>query len=166
MSGVKIEIRRAKEEDWLYIKEKIQKYLLDATNTSWQQFFVLKSDAKTVAFSRLLDHKAYFEIASLGVDYYYRKKGFGTKMLEFLIEEAKRISPEKPIYGVTHKPEFLQNVGFEEVSEYPEYLDYKKNHICKYPFKIKILRYKEKKKESAGVSTFNPRRFLLHLFRR
>jgi len=136
-----IEIRRAKEEDMPYIEEKLQKYVLDATNINWQQFFVTKNNERTVAFGRIIDHGDYFEIASLGVDYYHRKKGIAKKLLIFLIKEARRWGPKKPIYGVTHIPEFTKKVGFKEVNIYPEYLEYKKNYICKLDSsKIKIMK--------------------------
>lgn len=143
MTKLKIEICRAKEEDMPYIEEKLQKYVLDATNASWQQFFVAKNDSRAVAFGRLIDHGEYFEPASLGVDYYHRRKGIGLRLLIFLIEDARRLDPQKPIYGVTHRPGFLKKLGFEEVHVYPEYLEYKKNHICKLDgSKIKIMKYK------------------------
>jgi len=144
MSGHVVKICRAKQEDASYIEEKLEKYALDSTNATWQQFFVAKLDAKTVAFARIIDHGEYLELASLGVDYYHRKKGLGTKMLLFLIQEAKRLDSKKPIYGATHKPIFLKNVGFEKVDSYPEYFDYKKNCICKHPSWITILKYRDR----------------------
>jgi N-acetylglutamate synthase-like GNAT family acetyltransferase len=138
-----IGIQKAKKEDMPYIKEKLQKYILDDTNLNWRQFFVGRSDGRVVVFGRIIDHREYFELASLGVDYYYRKKGFGIKMLTFLIKQAVKLNPHKPIYGVTHRPGFLKKTGFEEVNTYPEYLDYKKNYICKLDgSKIKIMRYR------------------------
>ena len=142
MTKSQIEICRAKEEDMPYIEEKMQKYLLDTTNAIWQQFFVLKNGGRIITFGRIIDHGEYFETASLGVDYYHRGKGFGTKMIIFLTEEAKKMAPRKLIYGVTHLPEFFKKVGFVEVNNYPEYLEHKKNYICKYPSKIKIVQYK------------------------
>ncbi len=126
------------------IKEKIKKYLLDSTNIGYQQFFVAKVDGRIVVFGRIIDHEKFFETASLGVNYYYRGKGLGTKMIIFLVEEAKRMNPKKPIYGVTHRPNFFKKVGFEIAGAYPDYFDYKKNRICKYPSKIEIMKYKEK----------------------
>jgi N-acetylglutamate synthase-like GNAT family acetyltransferase len=139
----KIKICRAKPEDMSYIEEKLKRYLLDSTDIHWQQFFVIKNNDKIVAFARIKDHGEYFEFASLGVDYYHRKKGYGKKMLLFLIKEAKRLNYSKPIYSVTHLSEFLGKFGFEEVDVYPDYLDYKKNYICKYPYKIKIMKFKK-----------------------
>ena len=124
-------IRRAEQEDAPYINEKLEKYLLDPTNATWQLFFVAKHDRKTVAFGRIIDHGDFFEIASLGVDYYYRKRGIGIKILSFLIEEAKRVNPAKPIYAVTHRPGFAKKVGFREIQTGPEPLEYKRRHKCK-----------------------------------
>ena len=139
-----MEIYRAKEEDRPYVEEKLQKYLLDSTNLELQQFFVAKDNDKVVAFGRVIDHGEFFEIASLGVDYYHRQKGIGKKMLLFLIGEAKRKSPKKPIYVVTHVPEFLKKGGFEEVNICPECLQYKRNNVCKLDnSKIKIMKHRE-----------------------
>lgn len=136
-----IKIERAAKKDAPYIKEKLKNYILDAEGASWKQFFVAKNNGKTMAFGRIIDHGGYFEIASLGVDYYHRKKGIGTKMLSFLIEEAKRLNPKKAIYGVTHRPGFLLKLGFKEIKKAPEALEYKKYHKCILPpSKIKIMR--------------------------
>jgi N-acetylglutamate synthase-like GNAT family acetyltransferase len=137
----KITICRAEEKDSSYIKEKVKKYALDATNIDWRHFFVAKQRGKTVAFGRIIDYGDYFELASLGVDYYQRGKGIGVMLLRFLIEEAKRQGKGKPIYGVTHRPGFLEKVGFKEVNDYPEELKYKRDHKCRLdPAKIKIMR--------------------------
>jgi len=134
-------IQKAQERDWPYIKEKLVKYALDGTDAGWEEFFVARLGEKTVGFTRILDYGDYFELASMGVDYYHRKKGIGKKMLAFLIGEAKRISPDKPVYGVTHRPGFLRPFGFKEVEDAPEEMTYKKYHKCILePSKIKIMR--------------------------
>ena len=136
-----IEIQRAAEEDAPYIEEKLKKYILDDDGANWKQFFAAKNNGKIVAFSRIIEHDKYFEIASLGVDYCHRKKGIGVKLLLFLIEEAKRLNPKKAIYGVTHRPEFLKKAGFKEIEKGPEALEYKKYNKCILPpSKIKIMR--------------------------
>jgi len=138
-----MKIERAKEKDWPYIQEKLKKYILDATDTNWQQFFVAKNSGKTVGFGRIKDHKEYFEIASLGVDYYNRGKGIGVKTLLFLAEEAKRQNPEKPIYAISHKPGFFKKAGFEEITNAPEALEYKKKTICRLdPANSRIMKLK------------------------
>lgn len=136
-----VTICRAQEEDAPYIEEKLIKYFLDSTDATWDKFFVAKYNNKTVAFGRIIDHTDYFEIASLGVDYYHRKKGIGIKLLSFLIEEARKIDHKKPIYSVSHIPAFAQKAGFREVSTGPEALEYKRHYKCRLPaLKIKILK--------------------------
>ena len=136
-----ITICRAQEADVPYIKEKLQKYMLDSENATWQQFFVAKHNEKTVAFGRIIDYRDFFEIASLGVDYYYRGKGIGTKILLFLAEEAKRLDCQRPVYLVTHRPTFFRRSGFKEVTKAPEALKHKKYNKCVLPPpKIKIMK--------------------------
>ena len=134
-------IQRADEKDWPYIQEKLGKYELDGEGADWKDFFVVKSGGKTVAFGRIIDRSDYFEIGSLGVDYYHREKGFGIKLLVFLIEEAKRLDPSKEIYGVTHRPGFVEKAGFKEITQgIPEELEYKRQTKCKKPSTIKIMK--------------------------
>ena len=136
-----IKIDRVRETDKPYIKEKLKNYILDATNLEWERFSVARKADKPVAFGRIVDHGDFFEIASLGVDYYHREQGIGIKMLKCLIEEAKRLDPKKPIYGVTHRPGFLKKVGFIEVEIGPAPLEHKKHHRCiLHPSKIKIMK--------------------------
>ena len=134
-------IKRAEASDAPYIQEKLVNYILDKTDADWSKFFVGKSNGKTVSFGRIIDHGDYFEVASLGVDYYHRKKGIGVKMLNFLKEEAKRRDPNKEIYGVTHRPGFLIKAGFQEIPLGPEALEDKKHNKCILtPDKIKIMK--------------------------
>ena len=134
-----IRIQRAEQADWPYLKEKLHKYMLDAVGADWRKFFITKHNGKTVAFGRIIDHGDYFEIASLGVDYYHRGKGAGSRLLSFLVEEAKRLDPQKAIYGVTHRPGFVEKAGFKEIANAPEALEYKKSK-CLDPSKIKIMK--------------------------
>ena len=136
-----IKIQKAQASDWPYIQEKLKKYALDETDADWCQFFVAKVDGKTRAFTRIIDRDGIIELASIGVDYYYRKKGIGKTLLKFLIEEAKRQYPNKAFYGVTHRPGFLLPFGFKEVDNAPEALEHKRQHECILaPSKIKIMR--------------------------
>jgi len=138
-----VEFAKAGPGDFAYIKEKIGKYLLDGHNINWQEFFVGKVGQRVVCFGRILDYGDSFEIASLGVDYYHRKKGLGKKILLYLIEQARQEDPQKPIYGVTHVPNFVRACGFVEIkSDYPEYLDDKRKNRCHLdPSKIKIVKW-------------------------
>jgi len=139
---IEIKIEPASEKDFLYIKKKLSKYLLDADNAKWEDFSVAKSTDKTVGFARLIDHKEYFEVASLGVDYYHRKKGIGTKLVKYLVEKAKHIDQGKPIYAVSHIPDFLKKLDFRETTELPAILEQKKTQKCKiYPERSRILKF-------------------------
>lgn len=127
-----IEISKAKKKDSFYVQEMIKKYLLDSTNVNWRQFFLARAQDRIVSFGRIVDHGDFFEIASLGVDYYHRRKGIGRTMLIFLIQEASRKNAQKPIYGVTHLERFLASCGFVQVKDnYPVSLDYKRKYICR-----------------------------------
>ena len=138
---IHVTIEKARESDWSYIQEKLKRYALDSTDAEWRQFFVARLNGKTIAFTRIIERGNAVELASMGVDYYHRRKGVGKKLLEFLIEETKRVYPGKPIFGVTHRPGFLKPFGFKEVKEAPESLTYKKNHQCiLHPAKIKIMK--------------------------
>lgn len=109
----------------------MRKYLLNFEDSVWDKFFVARVEDRTVAFGRVIDHGDYPEAASLGVDYYFRSKGIGMKLLLFLLNEAKSIGPDKGLYGVTHIPGFLEKAGFKVITEGPEELEYKRHNKCK-----------------------------------
>ena len=117
---------------------------MDANDAEWHHFFVAEISSNVKGFGRIIDRGDYIELASLGVDYYSRKKGIGKRLLEFLIQEAKRLYPGKKIYGVTHRPGFLIPFGFKDVKEAPPALEYKKYNKCILePSKIKIMRLQD-----------------------
>jgi N-acetylglutamate synthase-like GNAT family acetyltransferase len=137
----KVVITKSQSTDWPYIKEKLHRYALDANHAEWKHFLTAKINGKVVGFARIIDRADYVELASLGVDYYYRKQGIGKKLLAFLIEKARRTYPDKEIYGVTHRPAFLMPFGFKEVKKAPAALEHKKNNECILePAKIKIMK--------------------------
>jgi len=137
----KITIQRAEVKDRTYISEKLIKYGLDTYNADWRQFFVARADGKTVAFGRIIEHEDCLEIASLGVDYYYRGKGIGEVMLTYLVGETRKLDSRKAVYGVTHLPGFMAKAGFKEISGAPEAMEYKKNHRCNDPSKMSIMKW-------------------------
>ncbi|NQU73889.1 MAG: GNAT family N-acetyltransferase [Candidatus Omnitrophica bacterium] len=127
-----VRIQRTTKKDFPYIEEKLEKYILDGDNIDWRTFFVARLNRKTVAFGRIINHGEYFEIASLGVDYYHRKKGIGRMILLSLAEKAKRRDSRKPVYCVTHSPVFFKKSGFKETKDIPEKLKLKKCEKCKF----------------------------------
>ncbi len=127
-----IKIKRTTKNDIPYIEEKLEKYILDGDNIDWRTFFVAQLNGKTVAFARVVDHGEYFEIASLGVDYYHRKRGVGRMILLSLAEKAKKRDFRKPVYCVTHSPDFFEKSGFKETKDIPEKLKLKKHKKCKF----------------------------------
>ena len=147
-----ITIEHAKESDQAYIDERIKKDLLDSEGATWDKFFVAKHGTKTVAFGRIIDHGGYLEIASLGVDYYYRKRGIGLEMLRFLIKTALENVPPKEVYLVTHIPDFFKKVGFGEIPTGPRELEYKRLNKCKLDAsKIKIMKFQENTQDKGAI---------------
>jgi len=140
----RIEIKKATKRDMPYIREKIRKYWLDGKRLSADQFFVakvVKKRNRIAAFGRIIDHGDFFELASLGVDFYYRGHGRANKMMNFMIKEAKRKDRKKEVFGVTHIPKFISKFGFKEVKSFPEKLEHKRKKGCKLsPSKIKIMK--------------------------
>ena len=143
LNKVTMEISKANKEDFAYIKGKLKKYLLDATDIDWRQFFVVRLKNKIVAFGRIIDRGDCLEIASVGVDYYHRRKGIGKRLVNYLLEIAKEIDGKKPIYAVTHLPKFAQSCGFVQIQDNcPSSLEYKRKHLCRLDeSKIKIMRW-------------------------
>ena len=136
-----IEIRKAQKEDIPYIQEKIKKYILDGKDMQCEHFWVATSKGKTVGFGRIIDRKDFFEIATLGVDYYHRRQGIGVTLLKYLVKEAKRIDPVKPVYGVTHRIDFVKKAGFKEVDDYPPFFEEKKKTFIVDKSLIKVVKY-------------------------
>ena len=117
-----IRIKRTTKKDLPYIEEKLEKYILDGDNIDWRTFFVARLNGTAVAFGRIINHGEYFEIASLGVDYYHREKGIGRMILLSLAEKAKKWDSRKPVYCITHSPVFFKKSGFRETKDIPEKL--------------------------------------------
>ncbi|MBD3426424.1 MAG: GNAT family N-acetyltransferase [Candidatus Omnitrophica bacterium] len=135
-------VRRADAGDQEYINEKLEKYLLDREDPDWRNFYVVKYKDRTVGFGRIIDHGAYLELASIGVDYYFRGKDIGTRLTRFLVKEAKKTAPGKEVYLVTHIPGYFRRAGFKEIKgPGPEELEYKRHNKCKLDAsRIKIMK--------------------------
>jgi len=133
---------KAQKQDWPYIQEKIKKYMLDGTDASYDQFYIAKLGDKTVAFGKIFDRGDFFEIGTLGVDYYHRGKNIGVKLLDFIISEVRKIDASKDIYGVTHVPWFPAKSGFKEVSQWPDFIEEKIEKVFSIDrSKITVMKY-------------------------
>lgn len=137
-----IKITKAGPEDFPYIQEKIEKYWLDNTEISFDQFIVAKNEqGKTIGFIRCVDHGTFYEPATLGVDYYWRRKGIGSMLFEYIIGIMKK---DKPIYVLTHLPEFFKRYNFVCVDQYPPKIEQKINTVCRLSKdKLSVLQYKK-----------------------
>ena len=56
------------------------------------------------------------EIRSLAVNKDYQNKGIGKKIVNFLLEEAKKIGL-KEVLVLTYQKEFFEKIGFREISK-------------------------------------------------
>ena len=73
-----------------------------------------------VGFLRIYNNNL-AEIRSLAVDLNYQKKGFGKKLVCFLIKEAKKIGITR-VFALSTTPEFFTKIGFKlvEKTTFPE----------------------------------------------
>lgn len=124
-----IKITKAMSKDLPYIKEKIKKYWLDGRNISVEQFFVARNkEGAPVGFIRYIEYPEFYEPCTMGVDYYWRGKGIGIMLFEYVMSI---MNENKPVYIVTHIPEFFKRYGFKYVNDYPPEIEEKIQTVCK-----------------------------------
>ncbi len=138
-----MKIMLAGPDEWSYIKENLENYWLDDTDAKWEDFCVAKEGERTVAFCRIVEREGYLEIASLGVDYYRREKGIGSKLFRYMLDLIKERDPGREVYVVTDKPDFFRKFGLKETLDVPDELEDKRQNKCRSDAsKIKILKAK------------------------
>lgn len=96
-------------------------------------FFVIEIDGKIAACAAIEIFSAELgEVRSVVVDDEYKKFGFGRRIIEHLINEAKQRGLRQVI-ALTYIPGFFNSMGFENIdfSELPE----KVRQICKKCYK-------------------------------
>lgn len=126
---INITITKATREDLLYIQEKTAKYRLDGSNLTFDQFYVAKNSTdKTVGFIRCIEHDGFYEPATLGLDYYWRNKGIGSMLFRHIMDTVKK---DKPVYILTHLPDFFKKFNFKITKEYPQKIEEKIKTVCK-----------------------------------
>ncbi len=114
-----IQISKAIEQDFDFIKQHIKLFDLDNRDLQFQQFVVAKLYDDIVGFGRIRKHEGCDEFCSLGIIEAYRNQGIAEALIFARIELSTQ-----PIYLVCIIPEFFEPLGFTIVTEYPlEILD-------------------------------------------
>ncbi|MFI5222600.1 MAG: GNAT family N-acetyltransferase [Bacteroidia bacterium] len=113
------------KKDWNEIKFQLKEHHLDDSEISIAQFVVCKEENKILGFGRIKKQNGFDEFCSLCVLEEHRNKGIGKALIEARIKKSTQ-----PIYIVTIIPKYFLPFGFEEVLNYPEPLEQKKNN-CK-----------------------------------
>jgi amino-acid N-acetyltransferase len=84
---------------------------------SIREFLVVEEDQKVVGCAALhIVWKDLAEIRSIAVNPSYTGHGFGRKLVEILLEEAKQVGIYKVI-ALTYVPEFFSKCGFRSASK-------------------------------------------------
>jgi amino-acid N-acetyltransferase len=138
--------RKAKLVDVGVIAFLIFKARLDPTQLKWEQFLVIESYGRLIAFGQLRNFDSAQELGSLYVVPNFRNQGLGTFLVKNLVIQAN-----KPLYLKCVKKElvkFYTNTGFIPVSfdELPQslkikfYLSYVRNKY--FNASITFMKYK------------------------
>ncbi len=140
---MELKIEQAREEDLPFIETRIKEYLLDGRDLRAEDFILARSQDKILGFVRIINHPQFYEPCSLWVTSKFRNQGVGNMLMERILLRA---TEPKPIYSVTHIPEYFTELGFETVTGYPRQIKEKIETICKYKSRMKVMRYKPKEK--------------------
>lgn len=125
-AGASITLRDAYPGDMPFIKEHIEKFLLDDEDIAFRQFVVAVQEGEIVGFGRIRPHKEVYELGSIGVVENRRKLGIGRMLVEHLIGRF----PTDDVYLVTDIPEYFERLGFRKIEGAPKELVEKINRIC------------------------------------
>jgi amino-acid N-acetyltransferase len=88
---------------------------LNAIYENIQEFVVLERESKVIACGALhVSWEDLAEIKALAVGEEYKGQGIGTKIVEKLQENAKRLGIRK-VFTLTFKPEFFKKLGYVEI---------------------------------------------------
>lgn len=121
---MKITAKKPDSREFEEVKKMVQEFWLDNDAMQPEQFRILTDGNQLVAFGRLRENEDATELCTMGVARQFQKKGFGEKMVNTLLGEAKR-----DVYLVTVIPDFFKKLGFEFAEEYPGSIR-KKAEIC------------------------------------
>lgn len=112
------------------IKQLVEELWLDNENMQPEQFKVLSDKGKVIAFGRLREYEDSTELCSIGVVKEFQQRKFGTEMVNYLLNLAKR-----DVYVVTIAPDFFAKFGFKPIEEPPAPIQ-KKFQRCETEFHV------------------------------
>ncbi|MCX7698781.1 MAG: N-acetyltransferase [Candidatus Goldbacteria bacterium] len=117
-------VRFAKVNDAIFIHKIIKKYALEFDliprsiadiYTQIRDFYILEENKKRIGVIGLhIYWDDLGEIRSFIIEKNYRNKGYGTKLLDFAIKEAKKIGL-KSVFVLTKIPDFFVKYGFKKI---------------------------------------------------
>lgn len=81
-------LRRARPEDMSSVRELVRSESLDPTQMRWEQFWVIACGGRVVACGQLRRFPSVQELGSLVVAPTWRGRGFGSVLVERLVQEA------------------------------------------------------------------------------
>ncbi len=96
----------------------------DEVATNIRSYVLAKEGDRLVGYTALHVHsKRLAEIRSLIVDEHYRGQKVGQRMVNFTLDEAKKLGVEEDVLVLTYLPLFFQKLGFVEINkeEIPEH---------------------------------------------
>lgn len=115
MSESNMLFKQPDEKEFEQIKQHVDDLWLYNEGMKPEQFRVLSDSGKVIAFGRLMEHVDATELCTLGVAKEFQGKGWGSKMVQHLLDQAKR-----DVYIVTTILKFNSNLGFIYIEQYPK----------------------------------------------
>lgn len=122
-----IHIRPASPDDMSFIKQCIERFLLDDEDLDYHQFVVAMDDKEIAGFGRVRPHKEVYELSGVGVVEHKRNQGIGRMIVEYLISRF----PASEVYITTDIPEYFERFGFKKIEPGPWELVEKLERVCK-----------------------------------
>jgi len=119
-------IKKPNEKEYAQVLQHVEEFWLDDSCMKPEQFSIISDNGKVIAFARIKEYADAVELGTLGVAKEFRGKGFGSKLVNHLLNEAK-----SDIYVVTTIFKFNANLGFVLTDEYPESIQHKIDTCCK-----------------------------------
>jgi len=90
----------------------------DEVATNIRSYVLVKDNGKLIGYAALHVHSTRLaEIRSLIVDDTYRGKGVGKDIVNFTLDEAKKIGVSEDVLVLTYLPQFFEKLGFNEINK-------------------------------------------------